>query len=98
MAQNSSWYFAYGSNLSREQFRSRAGQILEEINGQLKNYELRFNKKVRGGTAAANVQQAPGKTSTEFFIAFLNLRFGIIDRYEGVPDALPPDRIARHRC
>ena len=40
---------------------SRVGNILEEHNAHLPNFELRFNKKVRGGTAGANVQPAPGK-------------------------------------
>ena len=62
MAQNASWYFAYASNMNRAQMRSRAPQIFEELNGELKNYELVFNKKVRGGTASANVQQAQGKS------------------------------------
>jgi gamma-glutamylcyclotransferase len=85
MAQNSSWYFAYGSNLSREQFRTRAGQILEEVNGQLKNYELRFNKKVRGGTATANVQQAAGKSVYGVLYRIPESAFRNLDRYEGVP-------------
>jgi cation transport regulator ChaC len=85
MAQNSSWYFAYGSNLSREQFRTRVGQILEEVNGQLKNYELRFNKKVRGGTATANVQQASGKSVYGVLYRIPESAFRNLDRYEGVP-------------
>jgi cation transport regulator ChaC len=85
MAQNSSWYFAYGSNLSREQYRSRAGQILEEITGQLKNYELRFNKKVRGGTATANVQQAAGKSVYGVLYRIPESAYRNLDRYEGVP-------------
>jgi gamma-glutamylcyclotransferase len=85
MAQNSSWYFAYGSNLSREQFRSRAGQILEETNGELKNYELRFNKKVRGGTAAANIQQSAGKSVHGVLYRIPEAAFRNLDRYEGVP-------------
>src|ERR1039458_8438430 len=86
MPPSSSWYFAYGSNLSREQFRSRVGQIIEEINGQLKNYELRFNKKVRGGSATANVQQAAGKTVHGVLYRIPESAFGNIDRYEGVPE------------
>ena len=56
------WYFAYASNMSRAQMRSRAGGILEERLGRLENYELAFNKKVRGGTAGANIRPAPGKS------------------------------------
>jgi gamma-glutamylcyclotransferase len=86
MAPNSSWYFAYGSNLSREQFRSRAGQILEEITGQLKNYELRFNKKMRGGSATANVQQSAGKTVHGVLYRIPESAYRNLDRYEGAPE------------
>jgi gamma-glutamylcyclotransferase len=86
MAANSSWYFAYGSNLSRDQFRSRAGQIHEEINGALKNYELLFNKKVRGGTAAANIHQAPGKSVHGVLYRIPESAYRNLDRYEGAPE------------
>jgi len=85
MPQSSSWYFAYGSNLSREQFRSRAGQILEEINGQLKNYELRFNKKMRGGTASANIQPSAGKNVYGVLYKIPESAYRNLDRFEGVP-------------
>src|SRR5665213_2634378 len=56
------WHFAYGSNMNRTQMLARVGNIVEEHNAHLPNYELRFNKKVRGGTAGVNVQPASGKT------------------------------------
>lgn len=86
MAPSASWYFAYGSNLNREQFRPRVGQILEEITGQLKNYELRFNKKARGGTATANVQQAAGKAVHGVLYRIPEAGFRNLDRFEGVPE------------
>jgi len=49
MAPRTVWHFAYGSNMNRTQMRSRVGNVLEEHNAHLPNYELRFNKKVRGG-------------------------------------------------
>ena len=62
MASRTVWHFAYGSYMNRAQMLSRAGTILEERNASLPNYEVRFNKKVRGGTAGANIQMASGKT------------------------------------
>ena len=62
MASRTVWHFAYGSNMNRAQMLARTGKILEELNASLPNYEVRFNKKVRGGTAGANIQMASGKT------------------------------------
>ena len=62
MASRTVWHFAYGSNMNRTQMHARVGHVVEEHNAHLPNYELRFNKKVRGGTAGANIQPAQGKT------------------------------------
>ncbi len=86
MAPRTVWYFAYGSNMSRAQIRSRAGNILEERNASLPNYELRFNKRVRGGTAGANVQPAPGKTVYGVLYKINDTAFRSLDRYEGAPE------------
>jgi gamma-glutamylcyclotransferase len=86
MAPSESWYFAYGSNLNRTQFRARAPQVLEEINAELKNYELVFNKKVRGGTASANVRQAPGKSVHGVLYRIPEAAYRSLDRYEGAPE------------
>ncbi|MGH9679184.1 MAG: gamma-glutamylcyclotransferase family protein [Candidatus Acidiferrales bacterium] len=86
MASRTVWHFAYGSNMSRAQMISRAGNILEERNAHLPNYELRFNKKVRGGTAGANVQPAPGKTVYGVLYKIEESSFRSLDRYEGVPE------------
>jgi len=64
MPAPAAWYFAYASNMNSAQMRSRA-EILEEHRGTLENYELVFNRKVRGGVATANIRQAPGKVVIE---------------------------------
>jgi gamma-glutamylcyclotransferase len=66
--------------------RSRVGTILEEHNACLVNYELRFNKRVRGGTAGANVQPAPGKSVHGVLYKIEEGAFRNLDRYEGVPE------------
>lgn len=79
------WYFAYASNMSRAQMRSRAGEILEERSGRLENYELAFNKKVRGGTAGANIRPAPGKFVEGILYKISESAFRDLDRAEGAP-------------
>ena len=86
MASRTVWHFAYGSNMNRAQMLSRVGNIVEEHDASLPNFELRFNKKVRGGTAGANVQPAPGKTVYGVLYKIDESTFRSLDRYEGVPE------------
>jgi gamma-glutamylcyclotransferase len=79
------WYFAYASNMNRAQMRSRAGEILEEKLGRLENYELAFNKKVRGGTAGANIRPAQGKFVEGVLYRINESAFRNLDRAEGAP-------------
>jgi gamma-glutamylcyclotransferase len=81
----SAWYFAYASNMNRAQMRSRAGEILEEKLGRLENYELAFNKKVRGGTAGANIRPAQGKFVEGVLYRINESAFRNLDRAEGAP-------------
>ena len=86
MASRTVWHFAYGSNMNRAQMLSRAGTILEEHNASLPNFEVRFNKKVRGGTAGANIQPSSGKTVHGVLYKIEEISMRSLDRYEGVPD------------
>jgi gamma-glutamylcyclotransferase len=79
------WYFAYASNMNRAQMRARAGEILEEKLGRLENYELAFNKKVRGGSAGANIRPAPGKSVEGVLYKINESAFRNLDRFEGAP-------------
>ncbi len=85
MAGPTAWYFAYASNMSRAQMRSRAGEILEERPGRLDNYELVFNKKARGGSATANIRPAPGKAVAGVLYKIAESAFRNLDRFEGAP-------------
>lgn len=85
MAQNTAWYFAYGSNMNRAQMLTRAGQIFEEHEARLENYEMLFNKKARGGTGEANVHPASGKTVHGVLYKIPDAAFRSMDRYEGAP-------------
>jgi gamma-glutamylcyclotransferase (GGCT)/AIG2-like uncharacterized protein YtfP len=93
MASRTVWHFAYGSNMNRTQMHARVGHVVEEHNAHLPNYELRFNKKVRGGTAGANIQPAQGKTVHGVLYKIDESAFRSLDRYEGVqvtPDGGQP--------
>jgi cation transport regulator ChaC len=80
------WCFAYGSNMNRALMLSRAGKILEERPGRLENYQLLFNKKVRGGTATANIRPAPGKVVEGVLYKINESAFRTLDRAEGAPE------------
>jgi cation transport regulator ChaC len=86
MASRTVWHFAYGSYMNRAQMLARGGTILEERNASLPNYEVRFNKKVRGGTAGANIQMASGKTVYGVLYKVEENALRSLDRYEGVPE------------
>jgi cation transport regulator ChaC len=85
MGQTTSWYFAYGSNMNRAQMLIRAGQIFEEHEARLENYEMLFNKKARGGTGEANVHPASGKTVHGVLYKIPEVAFRSMDRFEGAP-------------
>ena len=85
MAGPTAWYFAYASNMSRAQMRSRAGEIFEERPVRLENFELVFNKKVRGGSATANIRPAAGKFVEGVLYKLSEPTLRKLDRFEGAP-------------
>jgi cation transport regulator ChaC len=85
MAGPTAWYFAYGSNMSRAQMLSRAGEIFEERRARLETFDLVFNKKARGGSATANIQPAPGKAVEGVLYKIAESAFRNLDRFEGAP-------------
>ena len=86
MATAHAWYFAYGSNMSRAQMRSRAGTILSEQPARLENYEIVFNKKARGGTATANIRPAPGRVVHGVLYQIPESALRSLDRFESAPE------------
>ncbi|ABU60262.1 gamma-glutamylcyclotransferase family protein [Roseiflexus castenholzii] len=57
------WYFAYGSNLSKEQMEERIGSSREARVAWLTGYRLVFNKRSKkDGTGKANIVPAAGAT------------------------------------
>jgi cation transport regulator ChaC len=56
------WYFAYGSNLSREEKENRTGPIMEARRTRLHGYCIAFNKRGNDRTSKANIIQQEGAT------------------------------------
>lgn len=55
------WYFAFGSNLDREQMERRTGPIIERLPAHVDGWELVFNKEAIDGEAGyANIVRAAG--------------------------------------
>lgn len=80
------WYFAYASNMSRQQVKQRAGEPKEEKVVRLEGYELNFEKIARGGTGTANITLAPGKVVWGVLYRLREPQVKALDRFEGVPD------------
>jgi len=80
------WYFAYASNMNRDQVRSRAGEVSEEKTGKLENYEIVFNKKARGGAATANIRPSTGKAVYGILFKIPESALRTLDRFEGAPE------------
>lgn len=54
-------YFAYGSNLKKEQMSERYIVIYKTYKGFIKNYKLEFNKKSIDGSSKANITKSDGE-------------------------------------
>jgi gamma-glutamylcyclotransferase len=61
MSTGERWYFAYGSNLSRERMEKRTGPILAARVARLKEFRLAFNVTDSAGAERyANIVPTPG--------------------------------------
>jgi len=54
-------YFAYGSNLKKEQMDERGVVVYKNYKGFIKNYKLEFNKKSIDGSSKANITKSDGE-------------------------------------
>lgn len=79
------WYFAYGSNLARDQKVNRTGPIREERRARLDGYRLAFNKRGTDGTGKANIVLHEGGTVWGVVYRCSPSALNAMDRYEGVP-------------
>jgi 5'-nucleotidase len=79
------WYFAYGSNLSRERKAERTGELRQAVRCRLHGYRLAFNKRPQQGEGAcASIVRDPA--STVWGVAYLcdEQAIDALDGYEGV--------------
>lgn len=53
------YYFAYGSNMNPERMKAREVTFFERLPATLYAYELKLNKEMLDGTAAANINPNP---------------------------------------
>jgi gamma-glutamylcyclotransferase len=54
-------YFAYGSNLKKEQMDERNVTIYNSHKGYIRDYKLEFNKKSIDGSSKANITESEGE-------------------------------------
>lgn len=80
------WYFAYASNMYRQQVKQRAGEPKQEKIARLDGYELNFDKIARGGTGTANLVIAPDKVVWGVLYRLTEQQLKALDRFEGVPE------------
>lgn len=79
------WYFAYGSNLSKERKSKRTGNIRKALVARLPQYRFSFTKiGLRSGEIYANIEK--DEQSEVWGVAYLCNAEAIqeLDRYEGV--------------
>jgi len=80
------YYFAYASNLSREQMLQRCPNSKPKFTATLPNYELIFtgwSRKWRGGTASIRLHKGKRVTGAIYEISERELK--LLDKYEGYP-------------
>ncbi len=86
MSQNESWYFAYGSNLSKQQMLRRTGSIPVSRPAGLSDYQIAFRQVFVGEDVYATIIPAPGKVVQG--VAYLCSPHAIaqLDVFEGVAE------------
>lgn len=93
MAQGTSWYFAYGSNMNvarllDARLRPEGVELGERVCGRLDDWTLAFNKKARSpaGAGAGNILPAAGHCVYGTLNALPARGLEVLDHWEGVAD------------
>lgn len=82
---NKFYYFAYGSNLSKEQTQTRCNGALPIGKAILKNYQLCFEEyRSRWGGGAATITKKPAATTMGILYSFTKENITQMDSYESV--------------
>lgn len=83
------WYFAYGSNMDKQQMIERGVRYYDETRGILKNWRLRFNKLAAdsgGRKGYANIEPFPGEVVEGIMYLIKEEDLKCLDDYEGFPN------------
>ena len=82
------YYFAYGSNMSKEQMKKRLGKVVIGEKGVLKGFELVFNKQAdkKPGVSYSNIINKEGSEVQGAIYKISEKELAVIDRREGYPD------------
>ena len=86
MPQNESWYFAYGSNLSKQQMLRRTGYIPISRPAGLSNFQLAFRQVLVGEDVYATIVPAPGKVVQGVAYLCSPHAMAQLDVFEGVAE------------
>ena len=86
MQQNETWYFSYGSNLSKQQMLRRTGSIPISRTASLSDYQIAFRKVLVGDDVYATIIPAPGKVVQG--VAYLGSPYAMaqLDVFEGLAE------------
>ena len=69
MSENDSWYFSYGSNLSKEQMLLRTGSVPQSQQAVLSNYRLAFRQVLDSDAVYATI--VPTRDAIVYGVAYL---------------------------
>lgn len=85
MSENTVFYFAYGSNLSKEQMIGRLGRLPPSRIGRLTGHRIAFNKRgSHQGEVYANLVQHDGGEVWGVVYELAPAELQVLDYYEGV--------------
>lgn len=86
MSENDSWYFSYGSNLSKEQMLLRTGSVPQSQQAVLSNYRLAFRQVLNSDAVYATI--VPTRDAIVYGVAYLCSPYAMerLDDAEGVSE------------
>jgi gamma-glutamylcyclotransferase len=86
MSQIESWYFSYGSNLSKQQMLRRTGSVPASRNAWLADYGLAFRKVLGGVDVYATIVPSPGAIVHGVAYRCSSQAMAQLDLFEGVAE------------
>lgn len=86
MAEQDNWYFAYGSNLSKQQMLRRTGSIPDSHNARLEHYQFAFRRVLDGNEVYATI--VPEENAVVHGVIYRCSPYAMLrlDHFEGVAE------------